>query len=211
MVARQVHNLEVAGSNPASATHPDLLDVRLAGAFIDDDQRVRVCGARLQPFSLWHRFLLLSCGSPFLSPGRDEARIAIEDLRTALGICRLRYPYSRVRKPFVLPWKRDYLERNAAAFVVYAGGYLTRPEYSIVPPKRPAGMSPPGRRGQAPEIIHLVGELIGFTHWPEEKVWNLRVGVAYWYEYLARRARGDDVDYFTEKERAFQQELTNAK
>lgn len=187
------------------------MDRTLAAAFIDNraepwhPARQRVLGARLRPFCLWHRFLLKSIDSPVFTGGMLDLR----SLRTAAGICRLRFGQCQVRKP----WPGAYLFRHglqgeADRFYAYAGDYITKPEWAVVP-LRPAkkGAAAPEPRGVIPEDIQIVADLVAWSHWPEWYVWELPISRAYWYQMMAHRAAGLDVDYVDEDERRFQEDL----
>ena len=173
-----------------------MLDNSLGAAFIDGGIRHRILGKRLRRFSLWHRLLLQAIDSPFLRKGE----VHLLDLRNAVGACRLVFPNSRIVRPLCF---RPDLRKSVDQFLSYAGDYLTRPEYSIIPPARDSGVPQP-RRGQAPESILMVGDIIAWSGWAPERVWNLPIGQSYWYRMLAQRAAGADVDFLTEEEREFQ-------
>lgn len=209
------------------------LDPKLAGSLVDGAgpkwSPKKILGRRLLKFTLWHKFLLRVLDSPFL---RAEA-VTMWDVRVAVGICRLRYPDSRVRKPWVAPaliWvlckiaasasrlrrrrkasgPENPYERAVAAlrsqFYEHCGDYLQSPTYAIIPSKHSEG-SPTVPPGRAPEEIEEIADIIGFTHWPDEKVWNLRVGYANWLRALAVRSQGQSLSFETEEERQLQASL----
>ena len=181
------------------------LDPSLAGAFIDGGLEHRVLGVPVRPFCLWHVLLLQALDSPFLRHGE----VGLFELRTAIGICRLRFGQSRVRRPFLGPralWRlcrRGGLRREVKEFLGYTADYIYKPEYSVREPKLPAGSSPRIPSHSAPEIIRLVGDVVGWSHWPEAYVWELPPSRAHWYRAMALRAAGIDVDFMSDEDRAF--------
>jgi hypothetical protein len=175
------------------------LDPSLAGAFIDGGVSHRLLGVRLRPFSLWHLLLLQTLDSPFLRKGQ----VGLHDLRTAIGICRLRFGQSRVRRPslgLVLLCRKGAFHDAVCDFLSYTGGYLYKPDYSIVPSK----YSTPGKVSGAPEIFRLASDVIGWSHWTEDHVWNMAPGRAQWYRSSALRAIGADVDFVSQADRDFE-------
>lgn len=162
----------------------------------------RILGVKLRPFCLWHLFLLQVLESPLIL-GKP---VEIEDLRTAVAVCRTRHGESKLRKPsylstaYCLARKHNVREQ----FRSYVNDYLQIPEYSIVVPP---GEGEPPRRGRAPEVLVVAADIIGWSHWPEKYVWELPLGLAYWYQSMSIRATGADLDFMTPKEREFQQQL----
>lgn len=181
-----------------------MLDETLAAAFIDGGKRHKILGQRLRPFSLWHRLLLQAIDSPFLRKGT----VNFFDLRTAVAACQLRFPDSCIVRSWL--FRKWPLSHGVNQFLAYAGDYLSRPEYAIIPPKPVVGAPPEPKRGIAPEIVIVAGDIIGWSGWSPELVWNLPIGQSYWYQMLARRGAGADVDFVTEEERAFQAEIREA-
>ena len=202
------------------------VDPLLAAAFIDgrSDAPRRLLGVRVRRLCLWHRLLLNAVDSPLMRQGR----VTFRDLRTAAGICRLRFGDSRIRRPWLVPAciyagamlraifetqqpdalnpLQRALTRQVDAFLEYAGDYLQTPAYAVVPaPMRP-GCSAESR-ASAPDEIEHVSDLIRWSHWPESYIWELPIGRANWYRVLARRAAGVDVDFVTSDDKAFQDQL----
>ena len=209
------------------------VDLTFAGAFIDNQDNLewsgtRIFGVRLRKFCLWHRLLLRTIDSPFTRKGA----VTLRDLRTAIGVCRLKYGDSRVVKPKLGPflmvcgltaggllrrWKKPAdpkepnplqktLARRVDAFLEYCGDYLQQPEYTIITPdtKSPHPQTP---RGRAPEELQHASELISWSGWSEATVWNLPLGKANWYRAMAHKEKGYDVDFLTPEEKAFQATL----
>lgn len=211
------------------------MEVELSAALIDgsDGQWAprRVLGVRVRPFSLWHRLVLNSIDSPFMR----EGVVTLRDLRIAVGICRSQFRDSRVQKPRWIPTlihgeailgatasgigflfgKRirrtpgrltrfqEALRPHVNDFLEYCGDYLQEPEFVVIPKQNNTPRVP---RGRAPDEFEHACELIrmGF---PEERAWNMPVGLARWYRLVFWRAQGVDVDVTTEQERAFQESL----
>ncbi len=171
----------------------------------------RVLGRRLRPFCLWHRFLLEAIESPLLIPG---ATLLPVDLRRAVAICRNRFREGRVRPlPSLLDaWRlagRGFA-REQAAFEEYIGDFHVRPIYAI---KTDTGSK--AKRGfpagPPPEILSLVGDIIGWSSWPDWRVWELPIGEVHFYASCVENARlaptGSQQDWLTDRERKFQADL----
>ena len=202
------------------------VDATLAAAFIDGHSAAPrwLLGVRVRRLCLWHRLLLNTVDSPLMRQGR----VAFRDLRTAVGICRLRFGDSRIRKPWLVPTciyagallralfsrsagdelnpLQQALTKQVDAFLEYAGDYLQTPIYAVVPSPARHGCSSESR-ASAPDEIEHVSDLIRWSHWPESYVWELPIGRANWYRVLARRAAGMDVDFVTAEDRTFQEQL----
>ena len=182
------------------------LDPKLGAAFIDGGVSHRVLGVKLRPFCLWHLYLLQAIDSPFIRKGD----VTLFDLKTAVGICRLRFRDSRIKRPFYLPWRRDHLRRNVDRMLDYVGDYLQRPDYSVHVKENP-NAGPTGSRGAAPESLQVAWDLIGWSGWPEAYVWEMPIGAAFAHQAGVLRSRGADLDFMTDKERAFQAAMKAAK
>lgn len=199
-----------------------------AAAFIDNSEGGefsphRVLGKKLRRFCLWHRLLLRTVDSPLVYGGD----ITFFALRTAVGICALKFGDSKVRRPWLIPalyvlraiivslFTRNPKGKNgmnpyqralskvAEQFYEYCGDYLQEPEYSVVPR---AG-SKPSLRERAPEELESASAVIAFTHWSEDAVWNMPIGRASWYVMMHRKSLGMDVDLLGEEELKYQEEL----
>jgi hypothetical protein len=209
------------------------VDFTVAGAFIDGAANPRyadrrVLGVRLRKFSLWHRFLLNTIESPFMSKGT----VTMFDLRVAVGVCRLEPFDSNVHKPWLVPLlifigaflrsffprprhsgpgqplnaRQRALVKRCDMFFAYCQEYIQAPEYTIIPIPKGKNHVPQTPRGRFDDCIEHVGELITWGI-PEREAWSMPLGRANVYRILARRAAGNDVDIVTEEERQFQEEM----
>lgn len=165
----------------------------------------------------------------------EKKPVTLWDLRTAVAVCCLEFPDSKIRKPWLWPtlgriWlvivslltigrkarkdeqeggnivQRD-LSKKADAFLFYTQDYLQQPEYAVIPPETSGIGKPHIPRGRAPDDIELVGDLIAWTQWDDKKIWNLPIGYANWLRTMAIRDKGADIDFVTEKEREFRKDL----
>jgi len=199
-----------------------------AAAFIDNSDGGefsphRVLGRRLRRFCLWHRLLLRTLDNPLLVGGN----ITFFDIRTAIGVCCLRYGQSKVRRPWFIPalimaktilvallsrrpkddkglnpYQRA-MARIAEQFYAYCGDYIQEPEYSVIPKPGAKGE----RRERAPEELETAASVIAFSGWSEDVVWNMSMGKVSWYVMMHRRMSGMDVDLLGEEELRYQEEL----
>jgi hypothetical protein len=137
------------------ALDPNLCSALIDGSSSAEWSTVRILGCRLRKFSLWNKFLLRALQSPFMEKGRPVTR---RDLLTAIGVCRLKYPDSHIRRPRLMS-ALDYawlvakatvnrskpkegednivqaaLRAQTDAFLLYTSDYLQQPEYTIIPP-----------------------------------------------------------------------------
>ena len=191
---------------------------------------VRILGHRLRKFSLWHRVLLRTVESPF---AKGKGNVTMWDIRVLVGICELPFGNSDVSHPWLMPFllrlraalsvlipfrgralpgQPNAQERALAALrdqvINYCGDYLQEPVYSIRPPetdgKARKSQLPAGR---APDELEQVSDIVGYTHWPQEYVWNMPIGQANWWRAMAIRAAGNDIDFVDSKDKAFQDKL----
>lgn len=185
-----------------------MLDRDLAAAFIDGPVRHVCLGVKLQPFSLWHRFLLRALDSPIFTGGE----LTLPQLRVAVGVCRLRPFRCKLRKP-IPGWFliRHGFKAEVTRFMEYCGDYITRPEWAVIPEEGPKGSPAPEPRGVIPDDIMIAADIIGWTGWKEKRVWALGIGRAHWYQMCAHRAAGLDVDYVDASEREFRAEMRAAE
>lgn len=176
------------------------LELPYAAAFTCQRTTHRVCGVELSPLCLWHLFLLAECDSPFLR----EGDVGWDDLRQAVGICRLQFPDATI----VLPKKPGWIERRrfriqVVRFLTYAAAHLHRPKYKIDPVPGAA----PKVRGAAPEQLAHFADLFAWGRWSEAQVWNLPMPRAEWYRPLALRAAGHSVSFQTAHDRKFEDDM----
>ncbi len=205
------------------------VDQNFAGAFIDGSDGsghypVKVLGVRLRRLCLWHKLLLRTLNSPYLRQGAAS----MWELRTAVGICRLRFGDSRIRRPILVPSLiyvvsivklflsskkkraagynplRASLQKQSDAFLLYTGNYLQEPEYTVIPPKT---RGTDGSRGRAPDELEQAAQLINWSKWTERTVWELPLGRANWYRVMAQRDAGLDVDFANEHDRQFRADM----
>lgn len=206
------------------------VEINFAAAFIDGHSGPyaprRLLGVRVRRLCLWHRLLLNAVESPFVS----QERVTFWDIRTAVGIFRLEFGDSDIRRPWLIPallyscalvahivrlGKDDEHGHNALQRMItkqakrifsHSGDYLQFPEYSVIP-MASSSNKPSPTRGHAPDEIEHVGELVQWAGWPEAYIWNMPLGRANWYRVLARRAAGSDVDFITPEEKEFMAKL----
>lgn len=179
------------------------LDQSFAESLINE--RHWICARRLRPFSAWHVTLLQTLDSPYLYPGR---KIEAHDALTLLGICSLPYGRTRTRRPHnPISWwqtrQQERFERVNEKILRYIGDYLQKPEFAIHVPE---SSEAPSRRGQPPEMLQAVWDVIYATKWPEQLVWQLPMGILYWYQMMALKEKYD-VDVIDEAEKKLQAQL----
>jgi len=210
------------------------VDQNFAAAWIDgagdlEYAPTRLLGVRVRKFCLWHRLLLRVLQSPLMGSGE---RVDFFALRTAVGICRLRYGDCTIRRPWLVPallttkavlasllsFRRrvspdepNALQRAIAAqaevILEHFGDYLQEPDASIIPHDLPKGATPQAPMGSAPAELEIACDIIGWAHWPEWKVWELPMGKANHYRTIALRTRGLLVDFHNEEQKAFEAQL----
>lgn len=178
-------------------------------AFIHTEHRV--LGKKLRPFCLWHQLLLKAANSPLISGEKVE----LTDMQTAVGICTTRFGQFKLNKPTFNPLNIYRIVFNLKTehlkFRDYIEDFLCKPDYSIVEPAYHGQSAPQTRRGQAPEELIVASEVIGWSSWSERYVWELPVGAAYWYQAMARKSRGLDIDFVDDSEREFQKQMKEAQ
>ena len=170
-----------------------LLNERLGEAFVN--KTYRVLGLKLQPFSLWHLFLLTGGNSPFLE---GRAIVNWAELRWAVAMCRSQYP--NVNWPSgkelclsLLKCPYPKLEQELLAFNTYILDHYSVPLLW----SKDKGETSSGDvlAGIASIIVTLVGA--GFDH---EEVWNMSAGGAYWYFCFIQKSKGAEISFVAPNE-----------
>jgi hypothetical protein len=162
----------------------------------------------------------MAAGSPFLAGGS----ISFFDIREVIGICSLRWPRCKVRRPWVIPfiyfmlmgyrrkaWKK-WMIKLRDRLLEYFGDYISRPEYSIHVPDMPRGpqTAPPPRLGPVPEEFVILSDVISFLHCSVEEAWNTPVSQAYWWQMAFYKHQGENINFLDENERQFQAQMRAA-
>jgi hypothetical protein len=167
----------------------------------------------------------------------EEGSVTMLDLRVAVGVCRLSFGNSRIRKPWLIPsWLRikmvllafrkpakapldpkadqplspaqKVLQGPLDEFQEYLGDYCQNPEFAVIP-RGGTNQDPKTPRGRFPEEFEIVADLISYFHGavPLNQIWDMPIGQANFYRTAALRAAGADVDVTTVEEKAFQDSL----
>ena len=185
------------------------LDATFAHAFIDGGVTPRLLGLRVRPFCIWHLFLLHALDSPFIRKGE----VGSFELRTAIGVCRLRGGDSRIRRP--APWRLSLRSGNlrfhVTQFLHYTRDYVVKPDYAVVAPPAPRGSTPAPKIVPAPELLRVVADIVGWSGCSFRDAWELPVGQAYWWQSMALRARGERLDFMDDRHREIQRQMKEAK
>lgn len=168
-----------------------MLDERFAESWINSTHRV--LGRKLRPFSLWHRFQLEILDSPILSGKKIEHL----DLERACRCCQLQYPNPITAgiNGWSLRWRlagRDFA-LEVQKFGTYLEDYFAPPKFlpSIRKVHQPEVIHPP------PEAIRILSAVIDLTKWPENKIWDMPIGQAYWYAAGQWYQDGAELDFLT--------------
>jgi hypothetical protein len=179
-------------------------DIPFLSALIDCSDSIhsptRVLGRRLRKFCLWHQLLLKAIDSPFLRKG-DVTRF---DLRTAVGICRLRFGDSRVRRPITPLLTRRRFQREVLNFLSYAGDYISEPEFVV---EESTSSTPVKPRGAPPEPLRVACDVMSYLHVSEVRAWEMPLALAKWYSLMANRAAGAPIDFITTRDKEFQEQM----
>lgn len=184
-----------------------MLDEGFAEAWVNSTHRV--LGLKLQPFSLWHRFQLEILKSPVLKTG--EAIPPLELERACLA-CRVSYPM--VLSPKINMWSfrwrlagRNY-STEVQKFFAYLADYFAIPQFLPQIKKRslPESINHP-----PPETMQIYSAIATMTSWPEEKIWNLPIGQAYWYAAGQWYQAGHELDFLTPEHLVLQQRIAAMK
>jgi hypothetical protein len=159
--------------------------------------------------------------SPFLKGGD----ISFFDLREAVGICSLRWPRCRVKRPWVVPFLwflwigfrkkawRNRMIKIKDQLMEYFGDYIARPEYNFYTPEPVRGPSvspPPPRLGPIPEAFLILADVISFLHCSVEEAWNMPVSHAYWWQMAFYKQHGENINFLDEGDREFQAQMREA-
>lgn len=165
-----------------------------------------VLGRRLRPFSLWHLFLLQTLDSPYLTGGTR----AVEpfDLKTAVGVCSLRFDETKVRRPWGpgVWWScrsQSRFSEESNKLISFIGDYLQRPDFNVITPDNAKTQTP---RGQPPDVLQIAWDLMSGMGCSERYAWEMPLGKAYWYQSMHIKDK-HDTDFMTPEEREYQTAL----
>jgi hypothetical protein len=180
-----------------------------AAAYVNNSKSYRLLGVRVRPFCLWHLLLLQVIDSPFSRAGK----VTLHDLKTAIGICRLRYRQSRVRRTFFpLFLGQKELKAEVERFLEYVGDYLYKPEYGIIPfdadtdrPQKPRRLPTP-----PPDIIMLAFDAAHGARISVPQAFEMPIGEAHIAQSMFLRMQGLQLDFMDEEERKFQKDMAEA-
>jgi hypothetical protein len=182
-----------------------VLDELFAEAWVNGTHRV--LGLKLRPFSLWHRLQLEILDSPLL---KGEVPLPL-DLERACRACQLVYPQvvPTQIKWWSLRWRlagRDY-EEEIKKMGAYLSDYYSPPQF--LPPikkyHRTDVTHPP------PENMRIFSAVVALTGWPEERIWNLPIGQAYWYAAGHWYQQGQELDFLTPEHLVLKQRIDAMK
>lgn len=170
-------------------------DPKFAAAFIDGGARHRILGILLKPYCLWHLYLLQVVDSPFLRAGV----ITVFDLKTAIGICRLTYPNSNVKRSWWPLWSTQKAHHKRVSRILsYFGDYIEKPDWYFIPSGK---SSTPSRRGTPPPEPLAVGfdaaESMRITF---PQAMELPIAQAYIAQAMNFRNKGANMDFAIDDE-----------
>jgi hypothetical protein len=170
------------------------IDAQFAEAWLNTKHKV--FGFKLQPFSLWHRFLLEVTESPVVT---DIEKVKPADLYAACKLFSLKYPKAEVNLT-KLDWVKMFfrigkksIQIQGEKLAVYISDHFTAPEFWE---NDKSGSNKGGPPDQLSAIIPLL--MMGFT---EEQAWNMPIGKALWYGAAYASWQGADLDFITEEEK----------
>jgi hypothetical protein len=150
---------------------------------------------------------MLILDSPFL---KNEIPKPLE-FEQAIRACRLTYPDTVDTKinMWSLRWRlagRKYID-ECLAFDAYMRDYYSPPKF--LPPTKKYHQKevnhPP------PEEMRIFSAVVMLTGWPEEKIWNMPIGQAYWYAAGHWYQQGQELDFLTPEHLVLKQRLDKMK
>jgi hypothetical protein len=182
-----------------------VLDEGFAEAWVNSTHRV--LGLELLPFSLWHRFQLELLDSPVLS-GKTIKPL---DLERAVRACRLIYPATVSSKVNLWSFRWRLAGRGFDQECMKFGSYLS--DYFSIPQ-----FLPPTKKTRRTEVIHpppenmrIYSAVATMTGWPEERIWMLPIGKAYWYAAGHWYQSGQELDFLTPEHKVLKQRIAAMK
>lgn len=178
------------------------LDSTFAAAYIDNGNSYRFLGVKVRPFCLWHLLLLQACRSPFITGGNATSW----DLRTAIGVCRLKYRDSKIRRPLPRWMRKTTFKSLVERFSEYIGDYSSNLEYNVIPfstgPQKPEPhVTPP------PSVITTAFDAAHGARVSIGQAWDMPLGEAYIAQAMQLRLQGTRLDFMDDEEREFQKQL----
>jgi hypothetical protein len=168
---------------------------RLAEAFIN--KSYKVLGLSLKPFSLWHLFLMESAGSPMLQGG--QALVRWQDIRWAVSISRSVWPninwpsgWELAKSLLAMPYPNLYKE-------LYNFNLYLLDHYSIPLIWQKDGDGADQNIDNLGNIVTITTSLVS-AGFKLSEVWNMPVGMAYWYFVNTQRLKGAKIDIVSPNE-----------
>lgn len=155
----------------------------------------KVCGRKLETFSLWHHLVLSAIGSP-IALGGDS--ISVADLLIAVRVCRLKYGDTDLGAGLVdAIWNRK-LTKDKARFRKEAEVFYEWMALQSSPPKfyrsgATGGMVKGVESG--PRCLGLVCSLMNRGGLSEDDAWNCSLGRAMWMDAQFAQLNGVDLRF----------------
>lgn len=176
-----------------------------------------VLGKRLRPYSLWHNFMLETIDSPLIH-GLPPTHL---DLVRAIAIFRSRFRQwslpTRLGVVDLYHLARHGLPYHVLALDEYVKDFNSEPEFTVKSPTPSSGAKATSSKlivGRAPEIFRMAAEMIGWSGWSDQKVWEMPMSEVRWYLTQALRdqlvPKGADVDFLTDEDREMQRKMREA-
>jgi hypothetical protein len=166
------------------------VDDRFFNAFLPPS--VKICGRRLDRFTLWHQLLLAAIDSPILT-GTGNVRPA--DVLAAAAILRARHPHQPAKpgiKDAVWHWAMcrwpDVFEREAIRLIDWMRRQSSQPIYYHTRPSESTGR----QLNSGPQCLSYKVALMSKGGFSESQAWDMPMGQALWeVAQLAAQETGD--------------------
>jgi hypothetical protein len=148
--------------------------------------------------------LMQAVYSPFLYSGN----VKLWDLKTAIGICRLKYRQSKIRRPFFPRFvTKSFFKKEVDRFVEYIGDYSSNLDYNIIPFDTGRNQKPEPRIVHPPNVVITAFDAAHGARVSIVEAWNMPLGEAYIAQAMHFREQGSRVSFMDDAEREFQKEL----
>ena len=154
----------------------------------------KVCGRKLETFTLWHHFVLSAIGSP-VALGGDS--ISVVDLLVAVRVCELKYGESDIAPVIRDAWWKRKLIKRPALFRRETEKFYEWMSRQTSPPRffRPSSGGISKGVERAPRCLGLACSLMTRGGMTEREAWNCTLGKALWMDAQFAQLHGVDLRF----------------
>lgn len=160
----------------------------------------KICGRKLETFSLWHHLILNAVGSPI---AEFQGRIAVSDLLVAVRVCGLKYGQTSIKPGFRDIFWKWKLTRNPRRFRKELEGLTQWMARQSSPPRfrrQSAGDGIHKSIESGPRCLGLACSLMARGGISEADAWNTSLGRAMWLDAQFAQLEGIQLQFLDDED-----------